>query len=140
MYALLKQEVLNSALKSQGVCHMGYIVDPLKTLNSGLGNLNFHPLEVVSRYRDPQLQVGDKYSYFLSYFVHLFLSYFRISGVSFTPNFMDGATIKITRWKSYYISLYCWWDTTSKCYIYCITIIRLCLYNWFIEPSDRMLE
>ena len=22
--------------------------------------LNFHPLEVVSRYRDPQLQVGEK--------------------------------------------------------------------------------
>ena len=22
-------------------------------------NLNFHPLEVVSRYRDPQLQVGE---------------------------------------------------------------------------------
>ena len=28
-----------------------------------LNNLNFHPLEVVSRYRDPQLQVGDNYSY-----------------------------------------------------------------------------
>ena len=25
-------------------------------------NLNFHPLEVVSRYRDPQLQVGEKFS------------------------------------------------------------------------------
>ena len=23
--------------------------------------LNFHPLEVVSRYRDPQLQAGEKY-------------------------------------------------------------------------------
>ena len=23
-----------------------------------LGNLNFHPLEAVSRYRDPQLQVS----------------------------------------------------------------------------------
>ena len=27
-----------------------------------LYNLNFHPLEVVSRYRDPQLQVGENYS------------------------------------------------------------------------------
>ena len=27
-------------------------------------NLNFHPLEVVSRYRDPQLQVDENYSYF----------------------------------------------------------------------------
>ena len=25
--------------------------------------LNFHPLEIVSRYRDPQLQVGENYSY-----------------------------------------------------------------------------
>ena len=25
--------------------------------------LNFHPLEVVSRYHDPQLQVGKNYSY-----------------------------------------------------------------------------
>ena len=24
--------------------------------------LNFHPLEVVSRYRDPQLQVAENYS------------------------------------------------------------------------------
>ena len=26
-------------------------------------NLNFHALEVVSRYRDPQLQVGENYKY-----------------------------------------------------------------------------
>ena len=25
--------------------------------------LNFHPLEIVSRYRDPQLQVAENYSY-----------------------------------------------------------------------------
>ena len=28
-------------------------------------NLNFHPLEVVFRYRDPQLQVGENKPYFL---------------------------------------------------------------------------
>ena len=28
-----------------------------------LFNLNFHPLEVVSRYRDPQFQVAENYSY-----------------------------------------------------------------------------
>ena len=28
--------------------------------------LNFRPLEVVSRYRDPQLQVGENYSYLFS--------------------------------------------------------------------------
>ena len=27
-----------------------------------LSYLNFHPLEVVSRYRDPQLQVGENYA------------------------------------------------------------------------------
>ena len=27
--------------------------------------LNFYPLEVVSRYRDPQLQVGENYSQYL---------------------------------------------------------------------------
>ena len=26
-----------------------------------LNNLNFYPLEVVSRYRDPQLQVAETY-------------------------------------------------------------------------------
>ena len=27
-----------------------------------LNNLNFHPFEVVSRYREPQLQLGENYS------------------------------------------------------------------------------
>ena len=30
--------------------------------NPKLDNLHFHPLEVVYRYRDPQLQEGEKYS------------------------------------------------------------------------------
>ena len=39
-----------------------------KLLNSNpqsatLYNLNFHPLEVVSRYREPQLQVGENYRF-----------------------------------------------------------------------------
>ena len=32
-------------------------------LTSKLNHLNFHPLELVSRYRDPQLQVGENYSH-----------------------------------------------------------------------------
>ena len=32
-------------------------------LPAELPYLNFHPLEVASRYRDPQLQVGENYSY-----------------------------------------------------------------------------
>ena len=31
----------------------------INPLTSVLSNLNIHPLEVVSRYRDPQLQVGE---------------------------------------------------------------------------------
>ena len=31
-------------------------------LAAKLFNLNFHSLEVVSRWRDPQLQVGENYS------------------------------------------------------------------------------
>ena len=30
--------------------------------------LNFQPLEVVFRYRDPQLQVGENYSYLFNLF------------------------------------------------------------------------
>ena len=32
-------------------------------LPARLSYLNFNPLEVVHRYRDPQLQVGENYSY-----------------------------------------------------------------------------
>ena len=32
-------------------------------LSAELKNLIFHQIEVVSRYRDPQLQVGENYSY-----------------------------------------------------------------------------
>ena len=35
----------------------------LKPLKRRIKNVNFHQLEVVSRYRDPQLQVGENYSY-----------------------------------------------------------------------------
>ena len=31
------------------------------TLHAKVSHLNFHPLEFVSRYRDPQLQVGENY-------------------------------------------------------------------------------
>ena len=36
------------------------MVDPY---SAKVNNLNFHPLEVVPRCRDPQLQVGENYSY-----------------------------------------------------------------------------
>ena len=31
-----------------------------------LNNLNFHPFEVVARYRDPQLQMGENYAYWFN--------------------------------------------------------------------------
>ena len=34
----------------------------INPLTAKLFNLNFHPLEVVSRLRDPQLQVSENYS------------------------------------------------------------------------------
>ena len=34
----------------------------LNPLTAKLFNLNFHPPEVVSRWRDPQLQVSENYS------------------------------------------------------------------------------
>ena len=37
-------------------------------------NLNFHRLAVVSRYRDPQLQVGEN----LNYLIYRFKGYYTI--------------------------------------------------------------
>ena len=37
-------------------------VSTLNPLTAKLFDLNFHPLEVVSRWRDPQLQVSENYS------------------------------------------------------------------------------
>ena len=34
---------------------------------TGSSMSNFHPLEVVSRYRDPQIQVGVNYSIYVQY-------------------------------------------------------------------------
>ena len=35
---------------------------------------NFHPFQVVSRYRDPQLQIGENYSYLLNSGVNIVIS------------------------------------------------------------------
>ena len=37
-------------------------IQSFNPLTTKLFNLNFHPLEVVSRWRDPQLQVSENYS------------------------------------------------------------------------------
>ena len=46
----------------------------LNPKSTELNNLNFHPLEVVSRYRDPQLQVGENYSHLLDCLTLILLS------------------------------------------------------------------
>ena len=43
-------------------CHSGFRVHIINPLTAKLFNLNFHPLEIVSRWRDPQLQVSENYS------------------------------------------------------------------------------
>ena len=43
-----------------------HFVGSLTPFSAELINLNFQPLEVVSRYRDPQFQVAENYSYFFN--------------------------------------------------------------------------
>ena len=52
----------------------GLLVKVAKRVNpypAKLIYLNFHPLEVVSRHRDPQLQVGENYSYLFNLRPHI---------------------------------------------------------------------
>ena len=50
-------------------------------------NLNSHPLEVVSRYRDTQLQVGENYSYLFNLRPNICES--RCLNTHFIPNNSD---------------------------------------------------
>ena len=49
--------------------------------------LNFHPLEVVSRYRDPQLQVAEKYTYLFNLSTNISKSW--CWDAHFIPNYSD---------------------------------------------------
>ena len=53
-------------------------------LTAKLFNLNFHPLEVVSRWRDPQLQVSENYSDLTKWRSTLFKSGWLMSHFIFT--------------------------------------------------------
>ena len=44
-------------------CPLRDVLSLFNPLNAEIKNLNFHPLEAVSRYRDPQLQVAENYLY-----------------------------------------------------------------------------
>ena len=49
-----------------------YNVNPYR---SKLIYFNFHPLEVVFRYRDPQLQVSENYSYLFNFSTNIYKSH-----------------------------------------------------------------
>ena len=55
----MSKSIISSRSPGDGPILNRQRVNPL-TVN--LFNLNFHPLEVVSRWRDPQLQVSENYS------------------------------------------------------------------------------
>ena len=46
----------------RGIHYFSAEVKP-KLMSSQGAALNFHPVEVVSRYRDPQFQVGENYAH-----------------------------------------------------------------------------
>ena len=59
---LRRHELLNSQpVKTSIYCQMDIIllIQPFNPLTAKLFNCNFHPFEVVSRCRDPQLQVSE---------------------------------------------------------------------------------
>ena len=54
-------------VNTQNMSHASWVLNPLP---AKLCYLNFHPLEVVSRYRDSQLQVGENCSYLFNFRPH----------------------------------------------------------------------
>ena len=49
---------------------LGFLITNTTILNRKalyIWKINFHPIEVVSRYRDPQPQVGVNYSYLFNF-------------------------------------------------------------------------
>ena len=54
---------------------------------SKLNYLNFQPLEVVARYRDPQIQVAENYSYLFNMGTHICKSWYL--DTHFIPNNSD---------------------------------------------------
>ena len=84
---------------------------------------NFHPLEVVSRYRDPQLQVGENYSYFLN----------------FRSNICKSLCLKthVERIRSLYNTFS---NTQLSYHIVAGCVVCISKVNWIIGPSRPELE
>ena len=84
---LTETSMMISNWKKPFDCDVFYkLIQRFNPLTAKLSNLNFHPLEVVSRWRDPQLQVSEnnsnltkwrskvfKYSWLMSHFILSFL-------------------------------------------------------------------
>ena len=60
MYTLSRKHRRNVGLM---LVHRLRLWTNINPQSAKLNNLNFHPLKVVSRWRDPQLQVGEKKSF-----------------------------------------------------------------------------
>ena len=58
--------------------------DEMKGCELTIEPLNFHPPKVVSRYRDPQLQVAENYSYLIN--LGPDICKFRCLNARFAPN------------------------------------------------------
>ena len=56
-------------------------------LSADLNHLNSHPPEIVSRYRDPQLQVGENYLYLFNLIPNICKSW--CLNAHFVPNSCD---------------------------------------------------
>ena len=61
------------------ICFWVFSLYSINPLTAKLFNLNFHPLEVVSRWRDPQLQVSENYSDLTKWRSTLFKSFWLMS-------------------------------------------------------------
>ena len=62
-WSILRYNLYNLAAWYLEESNMRSCIAAINPLTAMIFNLNCHPHEVVSRYRDPQLQVGENYSY-----------------------------------------------------------------------------
>ena len=70
--------------KASDCDEMHFHFNPYHHDHAKLIYFNFHPLEVVSRYRDPQLQVAENYSYLFNLRTNVFKS--GCLNTNFNPN------------------------------------------------------
>ena len=69
-----------SIINKRGKCVLRIVFNPF---TAKLFNLNFHPIEVVSRWRDPQLQVSENYLDLTKWRSTLLKSFWLMSHLTF---------------------------------------------------------